>query len=378
MFTRWVERVFDERYRYVRLMLLALSGIGYLTLQQDPRDPMNTADWIFALGAIALCPAVAKWPLPGAIAQAFMLFGAATFGQADPVVPLVGSSLSLVELALREPGRRALAGAGVLTGLYLVDIVRESSLAELPNWLYRMLISIGVPLLLGINIRAARRLAQQADERAATAQRTARAAERADIARELHDLVAHHVASMVLRVGVARHVLRDTDPRVTEVFDDLHSSGTAALTDLRQLVSVLRDPATVGGYLPVEPGTLPGELTAAVDRATQTGLTVDARIDPGLGTLDAVRGLAVLRLTQEGLSNVARHAGPTATAQLTIAMEEGRVQWEITDDGNGTPVAAPADPGHGLTGMRERVEVLGGTLEAGPFGTGWRVRTVLP
>src|SRR3712207_6915220 len=97
MFTRWVERVFDERYKYVRLTLLALSGIGYLAFQADPRDPMSPADWVFALGAIALCPAVAKWPLPGAIAQAVMLFGAATFGQADPVVPLVGSSLGLVE-----------------------------------------------------------------------------------------------------------------------------------------------------------------------------------------------------------------------------------------------------------------------------------------
>jgi signal transduction histidine kinase len=378
MFTRWVERVFDERYKYLRLTLLALSGIGYLTLQHDPRDPLNTVDWVFALSAIALCPVVAKWPLFGAIAQGVVLFGAANFGQADPVVPLVGSSLSLVELGLRESGRRALTGAGVLTALYAVSMLREGSLAELPNWLYRMLISIGVPLLLGVNIHAARRLAQQAEERAATAQRTARAAERADIARELHDLVAHHVASMVLRVGVARHVLADTDPRVTEVFDDLHSSGTAALTHLRKLVSVLRDPATIGRYLPVEPGTLPGELTAAVDRAAQSGLTVEATIDPGLATLDAVRGLAVLRLTQEGLSNVARHAGPTATARLTIAMDDGQVHWEITDDGDGTPAAAPGAAGHGLIGMRERVEVLGGTLEAGPFGTGWRVRTVLP
>lgn len=377
MFTRWIERVFDERYKYLRLTLLALSGIGYLTLQTDPNDPLTPIDWVFALGAIALCPVCAKWPLAGSICQSLVLGAAATFGHVDPVVPQVGSSFALLELGLRVPGRRALLGAGVLTAVYLVGGVSTGTLAELPNWLYRMAISIGVPLLIGVNIRAALQLARQADERAAAGQLTARAAERTAIARELHDLVAHHVASMVLRVGVARHVLRDTDPRVTEVFDDLHDSGTAALKDLRQLVGVLRDPATIGRYLPIEPGALPGELRAAVDRATHAGLTVDATIDPQLATLDAVRGLAVLRLTQEGLTNVAKHAGPTAHARLSVTTADGRVHWEITDDGGSNP-PPPSEPGHGLTGMRERVEVLGGTLEAGPNGVGWRVSTVLP
>jgi len=75
---------------------------------------------------------------------------------------------------------------------------------------------------------------------------------------------------------------------------------------------------------------------------------------------------------------VVRHAGPPATARLPIALDDGRVRWEITDSATGPPPAAPAEAGHGLVGMRERVEVLGGTLEAGPFGTGWRVRTGLP
>jgi signal transduction histidine kinase len=191
---------------------------------------------------------------------------------------------------------------------------------------------------------------------------------------------------MVLRVGVARHVLTDLDPRVGEVFDDVHGTGTAALSELRGLVAVLRDPDGVRGdaaLTAIEPSALPSALGAAVDRARQGGITVEADVDAAIGSLDAVRGLAVLRLTQEALTNVARHAGTSARARLVVAVRDGAVHWEVTDDGGGvdgdrasTPV--PPGGGHGVTGMTERVEVLGGHLEAGPTGTGWRVRTVLP
>ncbi|MEE3921816.1 histidine kinase dimerization/phosphoacceptor domain-containing protein [Micromonospora sp. BRA006-A] len=125
----------------------------------------------------------------------------------------------------REPVRRALAG------------------------LFGLAVTVGLPLLLGLVVRTTRELGRQAEVRAEAERRrresesrAARADERGAIARELHDVLAHHVASMVLRVGVARHVLPDLDPRVGEVFDDVHATGTAALTDLRRLVAVLRDP----------------------------------------------------------------------------------------------------------------------------------------
>jgi signal transduction histidine kinase len=87
----------------------------------------------------------------------------------------------------------------------------------------------------------------------------------------------------------------------------------------------------------------------------------------------------VLRLTQEALTNVAKHAGASALARLTVSVLDGAVHWEVSDDGGGwVPAAVPSGGGHGITGMRERVEVLGGHLEAGPTGAGWRVRTVLP
>ncbi|MEE6258069.1 sensor histidine kinase [Plantactinospora sonchi] len=388
MVTRTVSRLFDERYTWLRLTLLALSGVGYLLLRPHPSDPYTPLDWAFAAAALVCSPVGVRWPLVSALCAALVFGLAGWFGQADPVVPQVGASWAVLELSLRVPGRQLAVGtAAVLTG-YLADSL-DNLPAELPTWLYGIALTVGVPLLIGMNIRASRQLARQAEERVDVESRAARTSERAAIARELHDLVAHHVASMVLRVGVARHVLRDTDPRVTEVFDDLHDSGSSALADLRRLVAVLRSPVTVPGgpgYVPIEPGALPQALAETVDRAVKTGLTVDATIDPAVSTLDTVRGLAVLRLTQEGLANVAKHAGPTARARVSVRMLDDEVHWEVTDDGadsvrgprRAEPGSSATEPGHGLTGMRERVELLGGVLTAGPTGDGWRLRTVLP
>jgi signal transduction histidine kinase len=193
-------------------------------------------------------------------------------------------------------------------------------------------------------------------------------------------VVAHHVASIVLRIGVARHVLPGVDPRVAEVFDDVHETGTAALADLRRLVAVLRtgDEVRNAALTAIEPAALPDALRAAVETATRAGLTVDADISPAVGSLDAVRGLAVLRLTQEALTNVAKHAGASARAHLSVTVADGDVYWEVVDGGGEAAADPPPGGGHGLTGMRERVEVLGGCLTAGRSGPGWRVATVLP
>jgi signal transduction histidine kinase len=264
-------------------------------------------------------------------------------------------------------------------------------LSRIPSTLFGLAVVVGLPVLLGLVIRTTRELGRQAEERAVEEQRrresesrAARADERSAIARELHDVVAHHVASMVLRIGVARHVLPDLDPRVGEVFDDVHGTGTAALADLRRLVAVLRNPDGVrsdAALTAIDPSALPAALSGAVETARRAGLVVEAEVSPGAGSLDAVRGLAVLRLTQEALTNVAKHAGAGARARLHVDVVDGDVHWEVSDSG-GTPGAvAAADAwggGHGLTGMRERVEVLGGRLEAGPHGGGWRVSTVLP
>ncbi|GIJ67195.1 sensor histidine kinase [Virgisporangium ochraceum] len=376
--TRWVPRMFDDRFARGRMVVLGLGGVAFLVLQRD--DRYEPVDWFFAAVAIALCPVAWRWPFVASLAGSLTYGVAANVGVAEPMVPEVGATFMLLEVALREPGRRIGIAAGGMVAAHVADIFPHLP-GALGHLAFDLVVTVGLPLLVGANIRGSRRLARQAEHRATAEAQAARVGERAAIARELHDLVAHHVASMVLRVGVARHVLPVADPRVTEVFDDLHATGTTALADLRRLVALLRDPtADASAYAPIDPGALPDALATTVERATRAGLTVEATIDPAVATLDAVRGLAVLRLTQEGLTNVARHAGASATATLTVRVRADAVHWELTDDGGrGDVLAVPnGGPGHGLVGMRERVEVLGGSLTAGPSGAGWRLATVLP
>ncbi|MCZ9347392.1 two-component sensor histidine kinase, partial [Streptomyces sp. TRM76130] len=172
-----------------------------------------------------------------------------------------------------------------------------------------------------------------------------------------------------------------TDHRITDVLDDLHSSAGAALTDLRHLVAVLRASDRTGpdtGSL-VSSGALPAALESVAEHSRQTGLVVTACVDPRLARLDAVRALAVLRLAQEGLANAAKHAGPGAHAELAVRVADDAIHVTIHDDGAGrTRPPVPGLPGHGLIGMRERVDLLGGRLDAGPAARGWRLTAELP
>ncbi|TCC00514.1 two-component sensor histidine kinase [Micromonospora zingiberis] len=389
----WVGRLFDARDSFVRMVLLVLAGLGYLIFVPLGGARPTALQWALAVLAFSLGLVFHRRPLVNLVVQTALLAVAIRLLD-DTTINHVGASWALLELTMRADRTRTIWLAAA--GLAVVDLT-DSIGGPLPRFLtgvVGLLLEVGVPLLLGLVVRTTRELGQQAQQRAAEEQRrresearAARADERSAIARELHDVVAHHVASMVLRVGVARHVLTDLDPRVGAVFDDVHGTGTAALADLRQLVAVLRDPDGVRGdaaLTAIEPSALPAALGAAVDRARQAGVTVEADIDPAIGSIDAVRGLAVLRLTQEALTNVAKHAGTSAVARLTVRLVDGAVHWEVADNGRGSvPARVPAGGGHGIPGMRERVEVLGGRLAAGPIGdrstgTGWQVRTVLP
>jgi signal transduction histidine kinase len=216
----------------------------------------------------------------------------------------------------------------------------------------------------------------------------ARADERAAVAGELHDVVAHHVASVVLRVGVVRHVVPSVDPRLDEALEDVHTIGGQALTDLRRLVAVLRDPATAGQPVLLSSDGLSAELERVVERTRQAGASVETAVDPEtLGRLDTAHRHAVLRLVQEGLTNALRHARPGAHVRLALRSDGGgRVRVEVNDDGGkdagtGPPARIgehPGHPGHGLLVMRERLELLGGQLHVGPEDGGWALRAVLP
>ncbi|GAA2636758.1 hypothetical protein GCM10010411_90040 [Actinomadura fulvescens] len=363
MFANWLETLLARRYGRVRLALTGTLLAGDLALVHRPGDAVA---WALVLAVCCLYVLAARWPLGGVCALAVALGVAelAAPGVLMPVKVIVG--IALFELGVRRPGvQLALGGALFMLGAavgWLIEPVDATSL-------YRVSVFLAVPLLAGAYVRSARTVAAQSRVRAAEQERTA-------IARELHDLVAHHVSSMVLRIGVARHVLpTDTDPRVSEILNDLHSTSKAAMDDLSHLVTVLREPAAA------VTAPLPAALEDVLCHGRGIGLTIDASITPDLQRLDTVRGVAVLRFVQEGLANVARHAGPTAAVKLTIEAVDRLLHLQLTDDGgkaDGPSLDAAQGAGMGLDGMRERLEILGGRLGAGPEGSGWRLTASLP
>ncbi|MFE5120040.1 sensor histidine kinase [Streptomyces sp. NPDC056669] len=383
----WIELVFDRRFAVIRVLVLTGVLLGDFLLVQRPS---GARDWSLATAGLVLCLASGKWTFSALLAQSGLLVAAHALGTGVVSSLKTLAAVTLFELAVRQSARRLAAGTAALA-----LAVAANRLADLPgdalSVLYKMGIVAGLPLLMGAYVRVtrdaarhAREHAEQQELRAEQQMLAARAAERTAIARELHDLVAHHVSSMVLRVGVARHVVAatsTTDPRITDVLDDLHSSGNAALADLRRLVAVLRIPDGAGpdtGSL-VTPGALPAALESVVERSRRTGLAVTASVDSGVGRLDAVRGLAVLRLAQEGLANAVKHAGPGAHAEFAVRVADDVIHVTIHDDGAGRArPPAPGPSGHGLTGMRERVDLLGGRLDAGPTARGWRLAAQLP
>ncbi|GLZ07523.1 hypothetical protein Acsp03_49890 [Actinomadura sp. NBRC 104412] len=388
MLAERVERAATGGFSPARAGLLTALTIGDLTLLHRP----GTAwDWGLVLSAFLLLLAASAWPLPAMLGLCALL-GVAGVTEAVVAVSVKAmSGIALFELAVRRSAWQVSVGGCALAMAIATEWVGRPP-AEVAPVLFRVATVMGVPLLVGVYIRSVRESARQARERAAEEERrrlsearAVRAAERTAIARELHDLVAHHVSSMVLRVGVARHVLPDVDPGVTEVLRDLHASGTAALADLRRLVEVLRDPASVhDDPAQVDPAALPAALNTVVEQGRKTGLTIDASIDPAIAQLDSLRGLTVLRLTQEGMANVAKHAGPQTQAKLSVRMENGAVTL-VLDNTNAAGSAdafvlkrAPESSGHGLTGMTERVELLGGRLHAGPSAHGWTLSAELP
>src|SRR4051812_10422623 len=202
--------------------------------------------------------------------------------------------------------------------------------------------------------------------------RRAAAEERRRIAREMHDLVAHSMSVMVVQAGGARRIL-DRDPaRALEAAEQIERTGREALAEMRHLLGVLH-PGEESRALAPQP-TL-AELDALIARACSAGLLVVLHEDGERRPLPAGLDLAAYRIVQEALTNSLKHAGG-ATTEVTVTWGELELVLEVRDRGR---VRITSDGGHGLVGMRERVRVYGGELEAGPAkGGGWRVRATLP
>jgi signal transduction histidine kinase len=233
----------------------------------------------------------------------------------------------------------------------------------------------------GFAHRARTEQALQAEERASLAERErevaarlAVAEERARIARELHDIVAHAVSVMVLQVGAVRHRLPDGFGEDVDALRGVEETGRSALGEMRRLLGMLRrDDAP---ELAPQPGL--GRLDALLHEVRVAGLPVQLHVDGEPLELPAAIDLSAYRIVQEGLTNALKHAHATqADVHIRYAADELRIQ--VSDDGNGAADATGDGLGHGLIGVRERVRLYGGEMSAaGANGGGFRLTTSLP
>lgn len=207
-------------------------------------------------------------------------------------------------------------------------------------------------------------------------------AERLRIARELHDVVAHSMSMINVQAGVASHVLSSRPEQAVEALTAIKEASREGLRELRAILNVLRrvDEDSEGRA----PAPRLSQVDALADVTTQAGLPTTVSVSGRPVAMPPTVELAAYRIVQESLTNVLRHAGPSAHATVSVIYEPGRLVVQVDDDGPpGARSAAGLDyregTGTGLAGMRERAAAFGGTLEAGPMaGGGWRVRAVLP
>ena len=212
----------------------------------------------------------------------------------------------------------------------------------------------------------------------------ATAAERASIARELHDVVSHAVSVVVIQAQVGRRALPDDVPVAQESLASIETSARNAMTELRQLLTVLTPDDETVPTTPMVPVASLRHVDALIEECRAAGLTVEAEIDPGVGPGTPMADLAAYRLLQEALTNTMRHA-PGATARVSVRQCGDMLEVTAADDGAPTTGPGPSHPttgpgtGRGLIGMRERVALAGGQLvEAGRRGDGFRVHALIP
>jgi signal transduction histidine kinase len=238
--------------------------------------------------------------------------------------------------------------------------------------------------VLGDSMRYRRAYYANLEEKAARLERDrdaqatiAAAAERARIARELHDVVAHNVSVMVVQADGAAYAIDADRERARNALNAISATGRQALAEMRVMLGVLRqnDENVEATRAPV-PGL--SQLDDLLDQTRTAGLPVLCRVDGTPQPLPDGTALAAYRIIQESLTNARKHAGPLARAEVLLAYGADDVEITVTDDGIGG--AAPCDgAGHGLTGMRERAAIFGGSVQAGPIANGgYRVIARLP
>lgn len=361
----WEEDVSPE-YRAVDTYGVLLIIVQTLPLALRRRFPTST---IAVIGLAFVVDRLANYPA-----------GPATYG----------ALLALHAVGTNLPARRARrVGWTVIGGLVGFTALGAIATPDTVSWVTVLFMAVStiVPYGLGREVHERRQLLMELEERAdrAEREREARAREaveqeRARIARELHDVVAHQMAVVTVQAEGASRVAGEVDPRVSQALDTIRQSGHDALVEMRRLVGLLRS-GEDGGAAELEPQPGLDRLDDLVRQMKEAGLPVTVTIEGSPYPLPPGLDLSAYRIVQESLTNTLKHGGPDATAQVTVRYDDTMLTLEVADDGRGAAadsISAVAT-GHGLVGMQERVSLHEGELTAGPRrGGGFSVVARLP
>ncbi|MGX2996503.1 sensor histidine kinase [Streptomyces sp. JNUCC 64] len=384
------------------VVLFGLNLAGLIGTAGDPQPEPGTE----AAGAVLGAPAVIVSLLLSLVValrrrlpERMLVLGIVVgLGQVAFGVPTMLSDFALLVIVYTV----AADGAGWASRVALVAAIAAAPLSVL-RWpdpdqtVFRQalfVVFLMVPFMLawvlGDSIRTRRAYLAQLEERAARLERereaqakVAVAAERARIARELHDVVAHNVSVMVVQADGAAYVLDTAPDQTRKALETISGTGRQALAEMRRLLGVLRtgEPEESGEYVPQPDVEQLGDL---VEQCRTAGLPVDFAIEGTPRPLPSGVELTAYRIVQEALTNTRKHGGPNAGASVRLVYFDDGLGLLVEDDGKGAPHELYEDggadgQGHGLIGMRERVGMVGGTLDAGPRpGGGFRISVLLP
>ena len=336
----------------------------------DHNRTVAAAVSLLATGSVAVRR---RWPFAVglAVGWAFAL-QIGLVGDPQIIAASVGWFFALYALTVWTPPRRFVLGTGLLLLGFGADAAGPHGFGG-GGAVFFGVVMLGVMLLVRRVLGDRERRVQLAERERDLAAREAVVAERARIARELHDVVAHSVSVMVVQAQAGPRLLAEPE-RVRESFRSIETTGREALVELRRLLGVLRGGEEHAATAP-QPGL--ASLEALVEQVRAAGLRVDLRVEGEPAALPPGIDLSAYRIVQEALTNSLKHAG-RAEAEVIVRYERAAVELEILDNGVG-PHTRVNGSGHGLVGMRERVALYGGLLEAGSRnGHGFAVRARLP
>ncbi|MGW0434936.1 sensor histidine kinase [Micromonospora sp. NPDC003197] len=380
---RWWPRWWPRwRMTFVQAGLLLLIGLTVAAVQylQDERNLPGLPAILLAIGstlpiAIALRRPLLAWR----ICYPLLYLGVVDFSprEAWPWHPMqvIGTLFVFGVLAVR-------ADTGVATWAALLTLIPVFLFAETPANGYGVIVLFAVVLLLGDQIRRRRQsqraLVEQSERSELEQARRAVLEERTRIAREMHDVVAHHMSMIAVQAETAPYRLGSLPEPARAEFTAIAGSARQALADMRRLLGVLRSESASPETAP-QPGL--ADIAELVGAARRAGMVVTLDESPlpaeQAGPPEAV-GLAAYRIVQEALANAARHA-PGAAVRVVIRPDQKMISVRVDNDDTGVPTGTPTrGAGHGLTGMRERARLLGGTFTAAPAGGGFTIEAELP